>query len=501
MNELKRYDQALSHQLEHLPMPPEDFAWAEMKKMLDEDDDDPVIVPFFRRPGCILPALIAILLLLIGGWFYFQKFAAGVPSGEAVPVSTDKTGNSHLKTDSSSNSITSGIQGNDPTRMDTTINDSITKNTITTNSTTSNTTGDNLNNTSSAKINIPGKSKVKISTSTAVSENNSEGKDQNTTKRKAGFSSSAKSKTKATIQRPADDSEETTGYDNEKTGRKNNNYTDNGKTTITVQPGSLDSSITKNTMPDSNKLVKNVKTDSLPQKKKTFAETPSEEKKEKEKFWQMAAGLSVYQPIALNGEPTVPYNAYGRKGSLADYIPAAHFRLYRSRQWFAHIEFRYGAPQPVEPFNYKQEVNVDSFQAVIRNVYQLQKTYYHQVPLSFHYYVLPGLSLGAGVTYNHFSAVVAQKEEYRGAVTQDTLLSTTIIRDKEAGKFIKNHFQWTAELQYQWKRLTLGARYSADINPYIKFNDIITGESIEKKTRALNVFLRYDLWRSKKWGK
>lgn len=503
MNELKRYDQALADKLEYLSMPPEDFAWAEMKKLLEEDDNDPVVVPFFRRPGCLLLGLVTALLLSIGGWFYFKRNAVPAPVSEQVSSGNGKKDTTADNIDSKdSNSTLIKTKDTADTIATTavlvpsdTIQNRVTKKvppttiTASTDQQTSESTGESR----AQKKRINGRSAIRITPSTA-GEN--EGGNKRGTKKKPGYSSPG-TKTKATVVSTG------TGEDENDTSNKADDITkgkdsvaDPGKIKMSIQPGAPDSSTAKITGKDSSIIVKK---DSLPNKKTPTPPAPEEDKREKEKYWQAAAGLSVYQPLPLNGEPVVPYNYYGRKGSLTDYIPSVYFRLYRSRKWFAHIEFRYGAPQSVKPFNYKQVIR-DSIQQTFRTVYQLKKTYYHQVPFSLNYYVLPGFSLGASVIYNRFTGAIARQEVFRTGLA-DTLLSSSVIRDAEADKVIRNHFQWGAEAQYQWKRLSVGARYSADINPYIKYNDISTGTSIEKKGKAMNVFLRYDLWRSKKWGK
>ncbi|MBC7937778.1 MAG: hypothetical protein H7Y86_20725, partial [Rhizobacter sp.] len=128
LNEIKRYDQALAEQLEHLPMPSEDMAWAEMKKLLDEDDDDPAVIPFFRRPGCLLLGLVAALLLSIGGWLYFRRDAAPVPVSEQLQEDKRKertnTGNNNPLNrndlDKISNTILSTTTGENSQNADTT---------------------------------------------------------------------------------------------------------------------------------------------------------------------------------------------------------------------------------------------------------------------------------------------------------------------------------------------------------------------------------------------
>ena len=498
MNEIKRYDQALADQLEHLPMPPEDIAWAEMEKLLEEDDDDPVVVPFFRRWGCLLPALVAASLLLIGGWLYFKRDAAPEPVSEQAPVTVSKTGSSSPGDTTTPATINNAPAGT-VTRVSATVpadGNTNKSGQVNIDSSGDQATAESTGQSPRNRKKIAGRSAIKVTAGTSPGDEN-DPTGNGVAKRKRNNSSTG-IKTKVRIAPTiAGEEEEDTATANTS---KKNEQEDGGRTKILVQPGSAAAATTttQTIVADSSNSIKK---DSLPSKKTVISNPPAKKEEEsKNNQWQLAAGLSVYQPLPLDGESMVPYNYYGRKGSLTDYIPEIYFRLYRTKKWFIHTGFRYGAPQSVKPFDYKQQIR-DSAQSVFRTVYQLRKTYYHQVPLGFNYYVLPGLSLGAGVVYNHFSGALARQEVYRRAAIQDTLVSSSIIRDAEAGKFIKDHFQWSAEAQYQWKRLSIGARYSSDINPYIKYTDIITGAPVEKKMKALNVFIRYDLWRSKKWGK
>ncbi len=503
MNEIKRYDQALADQLEHIPMLPEDMAWAEMKKMLDEDDDDPVVVPFFKRPGCLLAGLVAALLLIIGGWLYFKRDAAPpVPVSKQVPVNENSTGN-NVPPGSGNGTDQPGISATLP---DTAANQLPVQGqtgsagipTVTGAGTGNNgdPSGQPVSNT---KGSTAGRSAVSI-TKGGFTTGNDTGK--NSTKKRPGYSTRSGGRTKVKIVPPATGNDENATELTGENKSREPQYKDPGKMTAVIQPGAtaIEDTITKKA-PDSIAIVKK---DSVPVKKTATVDQPQKEKEapqEKKKYWQLAAGLGVYQPIPVAGEPAVPYNRYGRKGSLTDYVPSAYLRLYRSRKWFVHAEFRYGAPQAVKPFDYKQQIR-DSFQTIIRTIYQLRKTYYHQVPFSVNYFVLPNLSIGAGVIYNRFTGAVARQNVYRSSAAQDTLASSTIISDASDERFVKDHFQWSAEAQYQWKRLSIGARYSSDLTPYIKFTDLNnTGTTIEKKMKALNVFIRYDLWRSKKWGK
>lgn len=505
MNEIKRYDQALAENLEHLKMPEEDMAWARMKQLLEEEDDDPVVIPFFRRFGCLLLGLVAALILSIGGWLYYQKNSLPVPASKHSSSTGDTTGDGRheLPVSGGKAAYADTAAAVSPVSPSTTGANNVPAGISPVPGSATQTTDDNMVNGSSgdkASGNknsfTGGGTRIKI-TGTSATGNAIASGEGRTSRKNSGAS---KGKTTMRISQAAASGDAPGG--NKEPGKQTQTTTDNNKrdTGITgvntkdQEKQTATDSLTAQAKKTANNTI--AKKDTTV-KKQIPPASPAEEKKQKEKQWMLAAGLSVYQPIALNGESAVPYNKYGRKGSLTDYIPSAQLRLYRNKRWFIHTEYRYGAPQSVEPFNYKQEIR-DSAQMVWRTIYQLKKTYYHQVPFSFNYYILPGLSVGAGVIYNRFTGAVANRDVFRsGGGTVDTLISSGIIRDRDEKRFVKNHFQWSAETQYQWKRFFIGARYSKDINPYIKFTDISTGAPVEKKAEAFNIFLRYDLWRKK----
>ena len=197
----------------------------------------------------------------------------------------------------------------------------------------------------------------------------------------------------------------------------------------------------------------------------------------------------------------MPYNSLGRKGSLADYIPSVYFKMYKDRRWFIQSEFRYGAPQNTKEIIYKQQKQIDTFtQTTITTATKVKKTYYHQLPLSFNYFMLPGLSVGAGVTWNKFSSAILDNEfKVTNNITQqDSIKVNTVSYSRKAdSNFVTSYLQTLFETQYEWKRLSIGARYSFGIEPYIKFQ-LPGGQKQEAKNSSLQLFVRYNLWESKK---
>ena len=88
----------------------------------------------------------------------------------------------------------------------------------------------------------------------------------------------------------------------------------------------------------------------------------------------------------MDGQKLTPYNSLGRKGSLADYIPAVYLRLEKEKKWFLQSEFRYGAPQYEKEILYQQSIVPDTGALTVyttTTTSTLKKAFYHQLPLTF----------------------------------------------------------------------------------------------------------------------
>lgn len=217
--------------------------------------------------------------------------------------------------------------------------------------------------------------------------------------------------------------------------------------------------------------------------------------KKKEIFF--SAGLALSQQIPIAGQKAVPYGSQGRKFSLADYIPSVYLRLNKKDKWFIQGEFRYGAPQYTKPLVYSEKVDTSGVDKTTTK--QLQKTYYHQLPLSFNYYVSPDWSIGAGLVWNRFNKSVYEEAVRDQNTPPDSFISKQVMTSKQpqAEGLSRSYFQGLFETQYQWRRFSFGARYTFGLQPYIKFT--LPGQPEQKeRNQSLQVFLRYELWRSLK---
>ena len=141
-----------------------------------------------------------------------------------------------------------------------------------------------------------------------------------------------------------------------------------------------------------------------------------------------------------------------------------------------------------------------SFAVVTSESKTVKKTFYHQLPVSFNYFVLPGLSVGTGITFNKFSSAIVQQDINKSNnITQiDSLVSSDLVTQKKAdSNFAKTYVQALFEMQYQWKRFSAGARYSFGLQPYLEFT-LPGGIQRKEKNSSLQIFIRYELWQSRR---
>ena len=489
MNERLPYEDQLIQELEKLPLPDENLAWGDMERRLDEDDDQRPVI-WWKRYGCLLSGLLLLtlfgigwLILKPGQWFNKEKETVSAVKPENInPLVEDSGGLSN----STAYKISNESLLPDTNRMD---DSNRVKETLT-----------ELNETN-IPINATNKeplfpvlrkpSKIKGDRISAVAENKS-----------VIYRESGKSEKDNPLLPPPE------------TEKKNSetvsvNRSDDGlRSEKNVQTVFKDSLIVN----DDEKQEKNIvakkpadtTTNTPVNSSQKMPEKSNSKNKGAQSLYTWFAGLSFHQQLPVAGQKIVPYSSSGRKSGIADYIPAIYLRLAKNRKWFLQAEFRYGAPQYTKEFVFRQANIPDTgafpqFTTVKSS--SLKKTFYHQLPFTFHYYILPRWSLGAGVQWNKFGGAVYEQQDFKrnNLTQQDSLFSKKILAESSDSlyEFKKSYFQAAIETQYQLRRFSFGARYAFGLEPYIKFS-LPGGVNQEERNNAVQVFIRYQLWKSSK---
>lgn len=495
MNNKLPYEQQLEDQLVDLPLPDENAAWEDMRQRLEEDDDR--IIPFWLR-GCGLWSLVGIIILAISWWiirpekFWSKKQEVENTTPDSYRDKNQKeTGNKDQiinPGDSSGNGIYSNDKKNNQTNP------------------TDGTKEDSLGIISSKNENNKDQG-VKQKESNPSQPNN-KGVNKKTIKHSKDKTAAVKKDIKknrpvVNQRKQVIKNENPVIIAQEKTKK---DISENKPEEKSNKMGNIvqDSVPVKNNATEAIDSAKSLKPDSVKKKELEIVAKINEVKRDstkKEKIF-FSAGLGLQQQIPINGQKLVPYSSLGRNNILADYIPSVYFQANKPGKWFANIGFRYGAPQYNKEFTYGQDIKTDTSGQNITTTttsLSLKKSFYHQLPVSFNYYILPNWSAGAGVVWNKFYGAVADQEVLRQRGSMDSIISkeTILFKEDSTSSFSTSYFQALIQTEYNWKRFYFGVRYSFGLEPYIKFT-LPGGTQQKERNSSLQVFIRYDLWRQKK---
>ena len=460
MSERLPYEQQLQQQWTDIPLPDENAAWDDMARRLKEDDDDKGVV-FWWRPGC---GLLGLLLVLLGlGWWILRpekKFVNhGGDTGKQVTTKVDQKKSGRNR------------QDNKPPDQHTGKNNLDHNNKLVTHTNEAPVVIDSMKRTTKAKD----RRKTGKQANPEI-RNVSKGKKNNLPEKRTQ---------KNNTWRGTDTDTTSMNVIKQDTPIITKAF-DTVKRAGTPVDTPLKKDSVKKSRPPAAAGNKPLATDSSDNKKLFFS-----------------TGLSLQQQLPMAGQKATPYSSTGRKGSLADYIPAIYARLNKKDKWFLQAEFRYGAPQYSKEFTY-QQVTIRDTSANPRfettTSARLKKTFYHQLPMTFNYYVLPNWSVGGGVIWNKFYAAVSDQESIKrdNLNQRDSVLFKGIVSMKKdtSGTFAGSYFQAVIESQYKWKRFSFGARYAFGLQPYIRFTLPGIGAK-EEKNSSMQLFLRFELWRPK----
>jgi hypothetical protein len=462
----KRTYEEIDERMSELPLPEQEAAWQKMKEKLDDDKDRRRIIPPIFLNCAAWTAVL--LVLLAGAWLFVRPDHWWQQKNTATqnkPAQTNQNrSNTVVENKSTDNHIANSKEEHQ-------VNSSAVTNIQSTARTTTDAPSASTNSRVRESLD-PGKTKrpatVRINKSSAAKNKNA-----------AQPATSINEKAQASMQVVAGTIAGT------QTGKDNDHQTTTFDTAVAQ-----------------NKITQVTTTDSSAKPEVVTTASGSEKKQEGKKKYFVSVGLGEQFQIPIAGQTTVPYSYYGREGSIADYIPSVYVRLHREQKWFVQAEFRYGAAQSVKEFSFSQQTKFDtSSMNVSTTTIRLKKTYYHQLPLTFNYMVRPNLSVGLGGMYSRFyGAVTEQETRNKNILTQSETVTKQIVPIKHfTDSFLyKTQLHFLLQADYQWRALSLGLRYTRDLQPYIRFTHP-DGSIDEEKNQSLQVILRLRLWKSKKF--
>jgi hypothetical protein len=493
MSEKARYEE-IDQQFNQLPMPDEEASWKKMKELLDDDGDDIVPPPVFLK-SCLGWSILLLAGLTIAwfmvrpekwwneSWKTDQTSSSNKNQDDVVKKTPAKNNHIPSKQDSDKKTTEKKITSSQPLNQEDEIRN------VTDSKQKKNPSPDKLQSIQPIKRNIS-TDKPPVSNKDPLK------------KKRINI---------AKIQRSVLRKEQKQVFEiirNEKIRKDDPKKQDS--VLVNQKPDKIPGNIItsdKDKRSDTATVIKSTPTATpVDTVKRVNAEQPKDSLNQsrtnsKQKKLFLAAGIGEQQLIPIAGQTAVPYSRYGRKSSFADYVPSVFIQLQKENKWFVLTEFRYGAAQSVKELSYNQNTKYDAASSnITTTTMRLKKTYYHQLPVSFNYFIIPNLSLGIGGMYSHFYGAVTEKE-ITTFNTQTQFLSTIkqIIPVKHFTDSFLYKTQVHALLQadYHWKKFSFGLRYTKDIQPYIKYTKP-DGTVDEEKNQSLQFIIRYRLWQSRK---
>ena len=397
MNDQQRY--GLDEQWDDLPIPDQDASWQKMKQLLDEDDKDHIPPVFFR--SCAGWGLLLLILIIGGVWFTIHNRSQQKDNGNRA------SNNYHPSTTANHKIQQPGanmIHSESPATINKTTSDSShteqLKRTVIPQPATH-----QENKHSPADRPLIHKNEI-----TQILDYSK----RNVLSGKLSHAKQGRNKKRKTLSNIS--------HLSAKNKQTSETFTHEPEKTISWTPQSAPSDMQVTSHADSSK-----KADSI---KHQTPDTKPESKRKNKRTYYFTVGIGEQQQIPLKGQKAVPYNYYGRTGSLSDYIPSVYLRLEHDKKWFIQPEFRYGAPQMVKQLAYSQVSKSDSFRNITTStLLSVKKTFYHQIPITFNYYIRPNWSVGTGTLYSKFyGAITEQTTKIKNNLTQTESVSRKLIK-------------------------------------------------------------------------
>ncbi|RYZ22715.1 MAG: hypothetical protein EOO16_08090 [Chitinophagaceae bacterium] len=228
------------------------------------------------------------------------------------------------------------------------------------------------------------------------------------------------------------------------------------------------------------------------------AAAPVLPKKKGVKGWSFSAGLALHEALSVNGANVWMKDYRGRSNPITEHVPALWLRAERGR-WSLTAEARFHAPQYVPELIFAQKTRWDTGgHAVLTQRDALRKVWYHHFGATVGFRVWKGWSIGAGAQYSLLHQAYAERRyiwsDYSGNI-QSVNAEARPIKGFRDTFLYKTQWQVLLQTEYNWKRWSLGLRYRADLEPYIRYTRP-GGAVADKRNDAVEAILRFRLWQS-----
>ena len=248
--------------------------------------------------------------------------------------------------------------------------------------------------------------------------------------------------------------------------------------------------------------------------------------------WVLGAAINYNAP--MSGQEMSTLNINGKKNTLVDFIPSVFAQYHLNDKWYAETGFQYSSPQYTPGLKlFSSCVDVAVGKRKERAVW-LNKLYYMNIPLTIHFQPINGFSIGTGIQYSHLKRSILMDEhagwkESTSGEWAKTYSTTTVNSTKKSSaetdnssypstsavvgwgapsstatpatdgievmskQFKSTDWRYLLDLNYTWKRYTMGARYSAGIDNYIDTQAEYNILSVKDKNKAVQFYVRMNV--------
>ncbi|MDP4149014.1 MAG: hypothetical protein Q8943_06315 [Bacteroidota bacterium] len=217
-----------------------------------------------------------------------------------------------------------------------------------------------------------------------------------------------------------------------------------------------------------------------------------------------AAGLAANKSFPVGAQQAVDYNANLKKDLWFDYLPTPYFQYHPGRRVASQTGIQFNSPQYTEnvAIYRKSGPPIGVGSAFTQDtVLVVRKLYYFNFPLIAYYSPVRNLYLGAGIQYSNLRNGVALQNNVlhyngSGGGQRDSVQFTKFVTLKDYapayGNLRKSDWRGLLELNYYWRRITLGLQYQESLGNYLRTP--VEGSQGKDRNSSFNLYLRYNIW-------
>jgi hypothetical protein len=227
---------------------------------------------------------------------------------------------------------------------------------------------------------------------------------------------------------------------------------------------------------------------------------------EGENWW--AAGLALNTGVATGSQNRVNYNVNAKQGAALDYMPSPYLQYHVNSNLYMQTEFNFSAPQYTSQFLVAQKTTqIPTTNNQLQQSTYVQKLYYFNWPLSLYYSPVKNLFFNAGIQFSSLQSglkIVEERKITAGVPSPtDPVYNSEVLKFKDdtvAARLTPNEWRWETGANYYLSRFTIGLKYNASFSNLVKIQPSPTLPANDSRNSAFLLFLRYNLWESRKKG-